>query len=119
MSYRRSILTKAAFTGSVSLIAIMSTPAAAQAVCVTTPLGVLDCAPDGPTAVVNLPGQVTPVTVTSPDTYTAVGTLLVDATGPVTVNADALISTVLDNQPALDLTSDANIFAQVNALSTQ
>lgn len=119
MTSIRTTVLRATFAGAVSLVALSSSQAFAQAVCVTTPLGVLDCEPDGPTAEINLPGQTGPVSVTLPDDYEGATTLLVESDGPITLDGNAVVATLLDDQPALDLTSGADITAQIDVLSTQ
>ncbi len=102
----------------VSLAAFAAAPAAAQTVCVPG-VGGLNCAPTNDGDPVDLPGQTEPVTVDLPEGFATDDTILVDSTGPVTIDSDATVATVGDDQPALDLTSDADIFAQVDTLSTE
>lgn len=112
-------LRKISLVGGSSLIALLaSSPAAAQAVCITTPLGILDCAPDGPLAEISLPGQTLPVTITLPDDYSGAATIDVESTGPIDLLVDGVADVTAATGPALDLDSGADITARITALST-
>lgn len=111
-------LFKAALVGGSSAIALLASPAAAQAVCVTTPLGVLDCEPDSATAAISLPGQTEPVTLTLPDTYAGTAGIEIGSTGAIDLVADGVATVTTAAGPALDLDSGADITARITALST-
>lgn len=112
-------LRKISLVGGSSLIALLaSSPAAAQAVCITTPLGILDCAPDGPLAEITLPGQTLPVTITLPDDYSGAATIDVESTGPIDLLVNGIADVTAVTGPALDLDSGADITARITALST-
>src|SRR5690606_41371175 len=106
-------LRKISLVGRSSLIALLaSSPAAAQAVCITTPLGILDCAPDGPLAEITLPGQTLPVTITLPDDYSGAATIDVDSTGPIDRLVNGLADVTAVTGPALDPASGHDLTAR-------
>ncbi len=115
---KAGLIRKAGLACGCSIAALAATPAQAQLVCLNSPLGVLECGTADPAGTVNLPGVLQPVTVQLPDTFATASSILVDSTGPIVLNGDIVATTLLDNQPALDLTSDANIFAHVTTLAT-
>lgn len=114
-----SVIRKAGLACGCSLAALAITPAQAQVVCLPTPLGVIECGTTDPTGTIDLPGAPLPVTALFPNPFASTATVLIDSTGPIILDGDINVTTLLDNQPALDLTSDADIFAHVTALSTQ
>ena len=125
MSARTGIkAVKLAAVGCTSILAMTSAPAAAQVVCATDLAGVLNCdaptpaPPTPPSGTINLNALVQPVVVALPPNFESTVTALIDTTGPITITGDAVIDTVLDNEPALDLTSGADINAQVRRLTT-
>src|SRR5690349_13881098 len=99
------LIRKAGLACGCSIAALASTPAPAQLVCVPNPLGVLDCGTSDPAGTINLPALAQPVTVLLPDPFASTASVLIDSTGPITLDGDIVVDTLLDNQPALDLTS--------------
>ena len=108
----------AALTVAPASLAILTTPASAQVVCITSPLNVLDCTPANSTAPVVLTGQTQPVTITLPDVYNDATTLEVASTGPIDLTSSGVASVATATGPALDLTSGADINARITTLST-
>lgn len=108
---------KAALAGGTSVLAMLATPASAQTIC-TPLLGLLNCAPITTTAPVQLPGQTQPVNITLPDLYAATSTIVADSTDSISLIANGAVSAITTGGPGLDLTSGANITAQITALAT-
>ena len=107
---------KAALAGGTALAAVLSTPAAAQAVCTTT-LGLLSCTtPSGPVPVVVQAPQL-PITLPGGTTTTAT-TIAVQSPEPILLDLAAAATSTTTDLPALTLDSAADINAQIDALTT-
>lgn len=108
---------KAALATGTSMLAAMTSPAAAQTVCTNT-LGLLNCSPTTTQSAVQLPGQTAPLTIALPDLYAATTTIVADSTDSINLVLDGTANVVTSSGPGLDLTSGADITARITALAT-
>ncbi|MEL7691483.1 hypothetical protein [Citromicrobium bathyomarinum] len=125
MSARKNLnAIKLAAIGCTSAIALNATPSSAQVACTTDLLGVLNCTaptpapPTPPSGTIDLDAFVQPVVVALPPEFESTVGALINTSGPITITGDAVIDTLLDDEPALELISGADIDAQVGRLTT-